>query len=134
MRTAGERGPDWPWIVAAVAIGIVIVLVGGFAVHAAEASPIVCGEASWYGPESGNRTATGDYFDGRSLTAAMPSRAWLGHIVRVTNERNGRSLTVLINDLGPAAWTHRVIDLSRAAAEAIGMPGTAPVCLSGASP
>jgi rare lipoprotein A len=87
------------------------------------------GIASWYGAESGHRTATGEYFDGSSLTAAMPSRSMLGKRVRVTDMRTGRSVVVRVNDIGPARWTHRVIDLSRASARALGMGGLARVCV-----
>ena len=95
-------------------------------------SPVLakeCMQASWYGTESGNRTATGDYFDGSSLTAAMPSRKYLGHRYRVTF--NGRSVVVRINDIGPAKRTGRGIDLSRAAAARIGLiaPGHGRVCI-----
>lgn len=79
------------------------------------------GKASWYGAESGNRTASGERFNPRMLTAAhktlpIPSR------VRVTNLHNGRHVDVLINDRGPFE-SHRLIDLSKAAAERIGMRG-----------
>lgn len=85
--------------------------------------------ASWYGAESGNRTATGDHFDGSSLTAAMPSRKHFGERYRVTFR--GKSVTVRINDLGPHKRLGRGIDLSRAAAEKIGMrhAGVARVCI-----
>src|SRR6056297_3562415 len=69
------------------------------------------GEASWYGPN----------FAGR-LTAAHPSLPFDTR-VRVTNLDNGRSVVVRINDRGPFAHA-RVIDLSRAAAEAIGLIAT----------
>jgi rare lipoprotein A len=85
--------------------------------------------ASWYGTESGSRTANGEHFDGTSLTAAMPSRKHLGERYRVTYR--GRSVIVRINDVGPASWTGRGIDLSRAAAKKIGMidAGVAKVCV-----
>jgi len=85
--------------------------------------------ASWYGAESGNRTANGEHFDGTSITAAMPSRKHLGERYRVTYR--GRSVIVRINDVGPASWTGRGIDLSRAAAKKIGMidAGVAKVCV-----
>lgn len=85
--------------------------------------------ASWYGAESGNRTATGDHFDGSSLTAAMPSRKHFGERYRVTFR--GKSVTVRINDLGPHKSLGRGIDLSRAAADKIGMrrAGVAKVCI-----
>lgn len=86
--------------------------------HSAE---LHCVSASWYGSESGNRTATGEYFDGSSLTAAMPSRKHLGERYRV--HYGSKSVVVRINDVGPAKWTHRGIDLSRAAARHIGLIG-----------
>jgi rare lipoprotein A len=54
------------------------------------------------------------------LTAA---HRWLpfGTLLRVTNKTNGRSVVVRISDRGPQAWTGRVLDLSRAAARALGM-------------
>lgn len=83
------------------------------------------GLASWYGWESGNRTATGAVFDPRHLTAAhrtlpLPTR------VRVTNLKNRRSIEVLVNDRGPFV-RGRLIDLSQAAARALSINGTAPV-------
>lgn len=79
------------------------------------------GIASWYGAESGNRTASGARFDPRELTAAhktlpIPSK------VRVTNLKNGRYVDVVINDRGPFI-NNRLIDLSKGAAEQIGMRG-----------
>lgn len=83
------------------------------------------GIASWYGAESGNRTAMGVRFDPNGLTAAHKSLP-LPTRVRVTNLRNGRSVEVLVNDRGPFA-KGRLIDLSRGAARAIGMRGLAEV-------
>ena len=86
------------------------------------------GIASWYGPRfEGRTTASGERFDENALTAAHATLA-LGTRVRVTNLRNGRSVVVRINDRGPR-YRHRLIDLSRAAAAALGMirRGTAPV-------
>lgn len=85
------------------------------------------GIASWYGSGSGNRTASGVRFDPRGLTAAhktlpIPSK------VRVTNLRNGRSVDVIINDRGPFVG-NRLIDLSKGAAEQIGMKGLAEVAI-----
>jgi rare lipoprotein A len=89
-----------------------------------------CGlTASWYGFESGNRTANGERYDPWGLTAAHRTLPF-GTIVTVTYE--GRSVTVRINDRGPAAWTGRDIDLSLGAATALGMVriGVAPVCIT----
>lgn len=81
------------------------------------------GVASWYGPDfHGKYTANGEIFDQNDVTAAhrtlpMPS------FVRVTNLDNGRSLVVRINDRGPFAHG-RVLDLSKRAAQLLGMEGT----------
>lgn len=86
------------------------------------------GVASWYGPGfHGNRTANGEVYDQYELTAAHPSLP-LGSRVMVTNLTNGRAVEVRVNDRGPFVGG-RVIDLSYAAAYAIGMvgPGTARV-------
>jgi rare lipoprotein A len=90
----------------------------------------VSGPASWYGGKfHGRRTANGERFNKNELTAAHRSLPF-GTRVRVTNQRNGRSVVVRINDRGPFVG-NRVIDLSRAAAEAVGMlrSGVAPVQL-----
>ncbi|NBD33123.1 MAG: septal ring lytic transglycosylase RlpA family protein [Cyanobacteria bacterium] len=86
------------------------------------------GRASWYGPRfHGRRTASGERFNAGAYTAAHRSLPF-GTKVRVTNLSNGRAVVVRINDRGPYAGG-RVIDLSKAAARAIGMirSGTAPV-------
>ena len=94
--------------------------------HAAER---ICGVGSYYGTESGTRTATGERFTGRDLTAAMPSRTHLGEHWRVTYR--GKSVVVRINDIGPARRLNRIMDLSRAAAERIGLiqAGVGRVCV-----
>ena len=86
------------------------------------------GMASWYGPGfHGNLTANGEWFNQYAMTAAHRSLPF-GTMVRVTNLNNGRSVVVRINDRGPFT-RGRVIDLSTAAAEAIGLinSGVAPV-------
>ena len=86
------------------------------------------GIASWYGPGfHGKRTSSGERFDQYDFTAAhrtLPLGSW----VVVTNKMNGRSIQVYVNDRGPYIQG-RVIDLSYAAARAIGMlgSGTVPV-------
>jgi rare lipoprotein A len=76
--------------------------------------------ASWYGPGfNGRRTASGEVFHQNDLTAASRTLP-LGSRVRVTNLVNGRSVVVKINDRGPYV-SGRSIDLSRTAAERIGM-------------
>lgn len=91
---------------------------------------VQAGEASWYGPGfHGRPTASGVRFNQNALTAAHRALP-LGTIVRVTNLDTGRSVRVEINDRGPYI-EGRIIDLSRRAAEALGMveQGIAPVQL-----
>lgn len=81
------------------------------------------GMASWYGPGfAGRRTANGEIFDPSELTAAHKELPF-NTIVRVHNLDNGASVVVRINDRGPFV-SGRIIDLSRAGAEAIGMIGS----------
>ncbi len=76
------------------------------------------GLASWYGPGfEGNLTASGDVFDSSLHTAAskeLPLGTWL------YVEYDGRGVVVLVNDRGPYVEP-RILDLSRGAAQAIGM-------------
>lgn len=87
------------------------------------------GLASWYGPGfHGHRTASGEAFNTGGYTAAH--RFWpFGTRVLVTNVGNGRSVVVRINDRGPFL-AGRIIDLTRASAQAIGMRGVALVRLA----
>ncbi len=78
------------------------------------------GMASWYGPGfAGRTTSNGEVFDPSQLTAAHRTLPF-GTRVRVTNLTNGSSIEVRINDRGPFK-AGRIIDLSRAAADRIGM-------------
>jgi rare lipoprotein A len=86
------------------------------------------GTASWYGPGfHGKKTASGEIYDQTKLTAAHKTLP-LGTKARVTNLDNGSAVEVEINDRGPFVGG-RIIDLSRAAAGALGLveSGTAPV-------
>lgn len=86
------------------------------------------GNASWYGPGfHGKKTASGKLFNAKSLTAAHKTLPF-GTKVKVTNKVNGKSVIVSINDRGPYV-KGRVIDLSKAAASAIGMSGVGTVSL-----
>ena len=90
------------------------------------------GMASWYG--EAQMTASGERFDKHKMTAAHRTLP-LGTLVRVTNQRNGRSVVVRINDRGP--YGHgRIIDLSEAAARKLDMidAGVAPVTLEVVKP
>jgi rare lipoprotein A len=91
------------------------------------------GLASWYGVKHhGKRTASGERFDQKKLTAAHPTLPW-GSIVKVTSLANGKSVNVRINDRGPFI-KDRIIDLSRAAARTLGMAGLMQVQLELLSP
>jgi rare lipoprotein A len=77
---------------------------------------------------SGGRTANGEVASPGRLTAAHRSLPF-GTLVRVTHRGNGRSVVVRINDRGPFV-RGRVIDLTPAAAHALGFSGLAPVTLA----
>lgn len=82
------------------------------------------GEATFYGGRfHGRRTASGERFDQRAMTAAHRTYPF-GTVVRVTNLENGRQVVVRINDRGPYGRakkaSRKVIDVSRGAAEALG--------------
>ena len=81
------------------------------------------GIASVY--SEGNRTASGERISSGTLTAAHRSLPF-GTKVRVTNESNGRSVVVRINDRGPFV-KGRIIDLTPAGAHALGFSGLAHV-------
>lgn len=88
------------------------------------------GTAAYYAARfDGQRTASGERFDSRRLTAAHRELP-LGTRVQVTNLDNDRTVTVRINDRGPYT-PGRIIDLSRAAARRLDMidQGVAPVAL-----
>jgi|HubBroStandDraft_1064217.scaffolds.fasta_scaffold01720_7 peptidoglycan lytic transglycosylase len=84
-------------------------------------SEVQVGDATWYGGKlAGHRTANGERFDPRQRTAAhrtLPLGTW----VEVTRIDTGQRVRVRINDRGPFGHKERVIDLSRAAAEALDM-------------
>jgi rare lipoprotein A len=77
---------------------------------------------------TGHRTASGEHLNVHGLTAAHRFLPF-GTQVRVTNTRNGHSVVVRINDRGPFV-RGRVIDMTPAAAHALGFSGLAPVRLA----
>jgi rare lipoprotein A len=118
--------PSSPLAITAVVLGCAL---GAGSAPAEETKPLQKGAASWYGPGfHGKRTANGERFNTHALTAAHKSLPF-GTEVRVTNERTGRSVVVRINNRGPYAHG-RVIDLSKAAAEAVGIAGVGQVTLA----
>jgi len=96
---------------------------GGSFAHAAKVSTgdSDTGTAAYYADSlDGKSTASGEPYDKTALTAAHPDLPF-GTIVLVTNLDNRKSVRVRINDRGPFGDSKRIIDLSRAAAERIGM-------------
>jgi rare lipoprotein A len=81
------------------------------------------GYASWYGSESGNQTANGERFRPKAVSAAHTTLP-LPSYVEVTSLDSGRTILVRVNDRGPFAGRGRIIDLSRGAAEQLGIRGT----------
>jgi rare lipoprotein A len=100
-------------------------LLGGFFMSAAHAEQ---GIASIYGNADGyawKKTASGKPMNPRAMTAAHRTIPF-GTRVTVVNQRNGRQIVVVINDRGPFI-PGRIIDLTPAAAAALGFDGLAPV-------
>jgi len=91
-------------------------------VHSAPQPTFDFGRASWYGWEwtTGRRgtMANGQRFNPRAWTAASYDYP-LGTVLEVTNQANGRHITVPITDKGPARRLNRLLDLSEAAATAL---------------
>ncbi len=84
-------------------------------------SEVLMGDATWYGGRlAGHRTADGERFDPRQMTAASRSLAF-GTWVEVTCIDTARRVRVRITDRGPFGHEERIIDLSRAAAEKLGI-------------
>ena len=114
-------------------VALLVAACGGPSRQARTTQPVhhpqntMSGMASWYGESQ--TTASGERFNKHALTAAHRTLP-LGTMVRVTNQKNGRSVIVRINDRGP--YGHgRIIDLSEAAAKQLDMidAGVAPVTL-----
>lgn len=97
---------------------------------AEEPAPTISGWASWYGPGfAGRTTASGEVYDPSEMVAAHKSLPF-GTRIRVTNQRNGRTTVLRIVDRGPYVGG-RILDVSAAAADVLGMKGsgTAPVSI-----
>ena len=87
------------------------------------------GHASWYGPGFHGRTAAdGSRYNMYAFTAAHKTLPF-GTLVEVRNKNNNKTVVVRITDRGPFI-AGRVIDLSKVAAQAIGMAGVAPVSVA----
>ncbi|MEP9400236.1 septal ring lytic transglycosylase RlpA family protein [Sphingomonas sp. VNH70] len=105
-----------------VKIGAPYVVRGQAYVPAADPTYDMLGLASWYGHESGKRTANGERFRAKWVTAAHATLP-LPSYVEVTALDTGRRIVVRVNDRGPFTGKGRILDLSRGAAEALGARG-----------
>jgi rare lipoprotein A len=113
-----------------VVLAVVSALVAGCAGAKATTGPAPAGRvieerglASWYGhPHHGRRTASGEVYDMQAMTAAhrtLPFGTWL----LVENLKTGATARVRVNDRGPFV-DGRILDVSRAAAVALGITGS----------
>jgi rare lipoprotein A len=102
-------------------------------VPAANASYDEVGYATWYGNESGNKTASGERFQAGWITAAHTTLP-LPSYVEVTSLATGKRIIVRVNDRGPFSGHGRIIDLSRGAAEELGIKSTAAVRVRAVQP
>jgi len=116
----------WIWgalPVAGLLLGLMVLpgcASGGAAAQAGEGAAVEEGLASYYALRfHGRRTASGERYDKDARTAAHRTHPFGTH-VRVTNQTNGRTVNVRINDRGPFV-RGRIIDLSHAAARELGM-------------
>ena len=89
-------------------------------VPAADPTYDMLGYATWYGPESGGKTANGERFRPDWITAAHTTLP-LPTYVEVTALQTGRRIIARINDRGPFIKGPRIIDLSRGAAAQLGI-------------
>jgi rare lipoprotein A len=107
-----------------------VVCVGGLCFEIGEplADRLMSGTASVYGVSSGPKTASGEKLREDAMTAAHRSLPF-GTVVEVTNHRNGHKTRVRINDRGPFV-RGRVIDVTPAAASALGFSGLTDVSLT----
>lgn len=98
-------------------------------VHASSSvGDVIRGKASFYGSQwHGRKTANGEIYDQNTLTAAHPTLSF-GTKVLVKNLRNGREVTLRINNRGPYI-KGRIIDVSKRAAQELRMTkaGVVPV-------
>ena len=113
---------------ALVAVTIAAGLMVGASATSATAAAGQCGRASWYALHS--KTASGERMNPSAMTAAHRTLPF-GTKLRVTNQNNGRSVIVRINDRGPFI-RGRMLDLSKGAAGQLGFvsSGQTAVCVA----
>ncbi len=107
--------------------GAVALAAGLFLAVSSGTASAQCGSASWYALYS--KTASGERMNPKAMTAAHRSLPF-GTRLKVTNQRNGKSVVVRINDRGPFI-KGRVLDLSKAAASQLGFvsSGHTKICM-----
>ena len=108
---------------------VAVTIAAGLMVGASSATAASqCGRASWYALHS--KTASGERMNPSAMTAAHRSLPF-GTKLKVTNQRNGRSVVVRINDRGPFI-KGRMLDLSKGAAGQLGFisSGYTAVCVA----
>ena len=111
---------EMPKVMVLTVILLMLVLALKFNVRAETIEYLQEGEASYYADTlHGNKTASGAPYDRDAMTAAHPSLPF-GTRVKVTYLKTGKAVQVVINDRGPHV-KGRIIDLSAAAARALGM-------------
>lgn len=111
--------------VKAYAFAVVFCLLFGGAAQAESGVASIYGNGDGY---AGRKTASGERMNPHALTAAHRTLPF-GSRVRITNRKNGKSTTVRISDRGPFI-RGRIIDVTPAAARALGFSGLAPVSVS----
>lgn len=105
-----------PALLPLLAVFTPLLIIASLSATSANAASVNCGRASWYALTS--KTASGERMNPAGMTAAHRTLP-LGSKVRVTNQSNGKSLIVRINDRGPFI-KGRVLDLSKGAAKQLG--------------
>ncbi|MEN2747397.1 septal ring lytic transglycosylase RlpA family protein [Sphingomonas sp. T9W2] len=123
LLSACAGGDYRPVSDAVVKVGVPYKVRGVTYAPAADPTYDMLGLASWYGSESGGRTANGERFRPGWVTAAHTTLP-LPSYVEVTALDTGRRILVRVNDRGPFTGRGRILDLSRGAAEALGVRGT----------
>lgn len=111
-----------------VAAGVIVAASAQGALADSKKSIATSGMASYYGYSG--RTANGERHSAQAMTAAHRSLPF-GTMVKVTNQSNGKSVVLRINDRGPFV-RGRIVDVSTAAAESLGFrrQGVAKVTLA----
>jgi rare lipoprotein A len=125
MQALSSQQKDYMMQVKAYVLAVVFCATFGGAVRAESGIASVYGNGDGY---AGRKTASGARMNPHALTAAHRTLPF-GSRVRITNKKNGRSAIVRISDRGPFV-RGRIIDVTPAAARALGFSGLAPVSVT----